>query len=50
MIDEVLRTKYTTAFVFCWIIFLIGIILTNNPFQEERRSHLIISFQVTLLP
>jgi hypothetical protein len=35
MVNEVLRTKYTIDFVFCYIIFQIGIILTNEPLMKS---------------
>jgi hypothetical protein len=35
MVNEVLRTKYTIDFVFYYIIFRIGIILTNESFVES---------------
>ena len=35
MVNEVLRIKYTIDFVFYYIIFQIGIILTNEPLIEH---------------
>ena len=35
-INEVLRTKYTIDFVFCYIIFRLGRILTNVALPAKR--------------